>query len=487
MSSSGSAHPDSTTDRSRDGGDQSGLPFREPRWLSSLFGDRRGEQSQRLASEMAKTWYRAGGGKDGEYGEANCPRAIELIKAAATELGDRRREAAWALSQAAHRELIRVMDPAERKAMAGSVREEADKLSGWRRRRVEQLTSGDERVPSAAELVEAFQHIDESNSNRMRSQRILRRELAILGVILVVAAAALAALLVAWLPAPQPEPPPGAAAASSPLAGLASDRLAVLAVLFGVLGACISSIQRATSRRPMRVPDLRSAMWAGLTRPVVGAAAGLVVWALAVEGVLGNQGLGVLGFAFAAGFSERVILRFIPDGSDSLPESEKSSSERTLRVPLGAKAPRWTRFRANVGLAVLDPAGKVLLLRRADHPEAWQLPQGGLEPGETPAAAAWRELAEETRLSAADVALEMVMDHWLGYELPERMRSGKTGRGQVQLWHVFRLTRHDVEVEPGTESIESRWADWDDAIANAVAFRQPIYRQVRDFVRQSSR
>jgi putative (di)nucleoside polyphosphate hydrolase len=147
-----------------------------------------------------------------------------------------------------------------------------------------------------------------------------------------------------------------------------------------------------------------------------------------------------------------------------------------------------TRFRANVGLAVLDAAGRVLLLRRADHPEAWQLPQGGLEPGETPAAAAWRELAEETGLSKADVELETVMDHWLGYELPEQMRSGKTGRGQVQLWHVFRLTRPDATVTPGPEFLEgSRWADWDDAIANAVWFRQPIYRQVRDFVGRSSR
>jgi putative (di)nucleoside polyphosphate hydrolase len=482
MSSSGSAHPGSTTDRSRDGGHQSGPPFREPRWLASLFGERRGEQSQRLASEMAVTWYQAGG--DGK--EVSCPRAVELIKLAAKELSDRRREAAWALSQAARRELILVMGPSEREALAGSAREEAEKLSGWRRRRVEQLTSDDGRAPSTADLVEAFQQIDASSSNRMRGQRIVRLELAILGVVLAAAAAILAALLVVWLPAPQPQTQAGALATSSPLAGLATDRLAVLAALFGILGACISSIQRATSRRPMRIPDLRSAMWAGLSRPVVGAAAGLVVWALAGEGALGDQGLGLLGFAFAAGFSERVILRFIPDGSDG-PREPESSSERTPRDQRDAKTSRWTKFRANVGLAVVDAAGKVLLLRRADHPEAWQLPQGGLEPGETPTAAAWRELAEETGLSAANTELIMVMDHWLGYELPEQMRSGKTGRGQVQLWHVFRLTRHDAEVKPGTESIESRWADWDDAIANAVVFRQPIYRQVRDFVRQSSR
>jgi putative (di)nucleoside polyphosphate hydrolase len=478
MSSSGSAHPGTTTDLSQDGGSQPRPPFREPRRLSSLFGDRRGEQSQRLASEMAETWYQAGGN-----GRVRCPRALELIELAAIDLADRRREAAWALSLAARRELIRVMDRPEREALAGSAREEAEKLSGWRRRRVEQLTSGVGRVPRAAELVEAFRHIDAAGSNRMRGQRVVRRELAILAVVLLAAAGTLASLLVAWLPAPQPQSPPDVVAASSPLAGLATDRFAVLAMLFGVLGACISSIQRATSRHPMRVPDLRAAMWAGLTRPVVGAAAGLVVWALAVEGVLGSQGLGVLGFAFAAGFSERVILRFIPDGSDGPRGAEEPGSQPPAQESPEAKASRSTRFRANVGLAVLDSAGQVLLLRRADHPEAWQLPQGGLEPGETPAAAAWRELGEETGLSAADAELDTVMDHWLGYELPKQMRSAKTGRGQVQLWHIFRLTGPDVTVKPGPEFTESRWADWDDAIANAVPFRQPIYRQVRDFVR----
>jgi putative (di)nucleoside polyphosphate hydrolase len=132
-----------------------------------------------------------------------------------------------------------------------------------------------------------------------------------------------------------------------------------------------------------------------------------------------------------------------------------------------------TTFRANVGLVVLNPEGRVLLLRRADHPDAWQMPQGGIEQG---------ELAEETGLRAADVELRQVMDYWLGYELPEPMRSAKTGLGQVQLWHVFRLTDPQATVTPGMEFIDYRWADWDDAITHAVWFRQPIYRQVRDFV-----
>jgi putative (di)nucleoside polyphosphate hydrolase len=146
-----------------------------------------------------------------------------------------------------------------------------------------------------------------------------------------------------------------------------------------------------------------------------------------------------------------------------------------------------TTFRANVGLAVLNPEGKVLLLRRADHPDAWQMPQGGIEEGESATTAAWRELAEETGLRAADAELRQVMDHWLGYELPEPMRSAKTGLGQVQLWHVFRLTGPQATVTPGIEFTEYRWADWEDAINHAVWFRQPIYRQVHNVVRGSAR
>jgi putative (di)nucleoside polyphosphate hydrolase len=124
------------------------------------------------------------------------------------------------------------------------------------------------------------------------------------------------------------------------------------------------------------------------------------------------------------------------------------------------------------------------VLRRADHPEAWQLPQGGLEPGETPTSAAWRELVEETGLTAANTELIGVMECWLGYELPEQMRSKKTGRGQLQLWHIFHLTHPDAPVRPGEEFTDHRWTDWDDAIAGAAPFRQPIYGQVRDFVRR---
>jgi hypothetical protein len=195
-------------------------------------------------------------------------------------------------------------------------------------------------VPDPQALAEALVHIDAGGSNQARGQRVLRRELAILAVILLAVAGTLVALLVAWLPDPQPQPSSSLPAASSPLSGLATDQLAVLAALFGAIGACISSIQRATSsRRWERVPGLRAAMWASLTRPLIGAAAGLVVWALAAEGILGNQGLGLLTFAFAAGFSERVILRFIPETPDNSGKPDATGPEGKAKEPPEGRTP----------------------------------------------------------------------------------------------------------------------------------------------------
>ncbi|HKE97884.1 MAG TPA: NUDIX domain-containing protein [Actinomycetes bacterium] len=454
-------------------------PFREPGRLASLLGERRGRGSQRLTAQMAETWQQAAAGEDGH---ARCPRALELLGIAAAELEQGRREAAWALALAAHRELVQVLDEPERMASAISVREQAGKLPAWRRRAVERLMPEDGRVPGAAALAEALEHVDAAASSQARRQRVLRRELAIVTGILLATTLVLAVLLLAWLPASRPS----AATPSAVLRGLSTGRLALLSALFGVAGACVSTLQRATRRPRPRVPGLRAATWASLTRPLIGAVAGLAVWSLVAEGVLGDQSLGLFSLAFVAGFSERVILRFVPDTAEAFEEPDDAASERGSREAAAEQPARSNRFRGNVGLVVLDPLGRVLLLRRADHPDAWQLPQGGVEPGETPAAAARRELLEETGLRDADVRLSDTMPYWLGYELPEPMRSAKTGRGQVQLWHVFRLTHPDATVTPGREFTQARWADWNDAISGAVAFRKPIYRQVREFVRRSS-
>ncbi len=139
-------------------------------------------------------------------------------------------------------------------------------------------------------------------------------------------------------------------------------------------------------------------------------------------------------------------------------------------------------FRAGVGIAVFDDDGRVLAFERLDHPDAWQLPQGGLEPGEEPVDALWRELREETGLTPEHAALAGEMPEWLGYELPAEARSAKTERGQVQKWFFLRATRADLPIDlrvtDHPEFGSYRWIDIEELAERAVSFRQPIYRRL---------
>lgn len=138
-----------------------------------------------------------------------------------------------------------------------------------------------------------------------------------------------------------------------------------------------------------------------------------------------------------------------------------------------------TFFRAGVGACVVDPAGRVLALRRKRIGRAaWQMPQGGIEADETPREALWRELAEETGL--APPAVELVAEHpdWLVYELPPRMRRPKIGRGQAQKWFLVRASA-DARVTP--DNVEFDKFDWmtpDELLTRVIAFRRPLYERV---------
>lgn len=144
-------------------------------------------------------------------------------------------------------------------------------------------------------------------------------------------------------------------------------------------------------------------------------------------------------------------------------------------------------FRAGVGIIVMDRKdGRVLALERRDAPGSWQLPQGGLEPGEAPEAAARRELFEETRLTEHHVRLANTLDLWIGYELPPKMRSAKTGRGQVHRWFLFEL-KPDTRLprlprSDDREFVAKRWVTLEELIAQAIAFRRPVYEFLRGWL-----
>ncbi len=138
-------------------------------------------------------------------------------------------------------------------------------------------------------------------------------------------------------------------------------------------------------------------------------------------------------------------------------------------------------------MVILDDQGRVLALERADLPDAWQLPQGGIEDDESPVEALWRELREETGLTEAQVHAFAEVPEWLGYELPPEARSAKTGQGQVHKWFVLRAVTSELSVnlpQDGDREFRSwRWVDMEKLAEQVVAFRQPVYRRLAQFLR----
>lgn len=145
------------------------------------------------------------------------------------------------------------------------------------------------------------------------------------------------------------------------------------------------------------------------------------------------------------------------------------------------KKARAQTFRAGVGAVILNKGGKVLAFERRDIPDAWQLPQGGLEE-ESPLEAVKREIREETGIKAGDLQLLSECSRPLAYELPPEARSKKTGRGQVQYWFLFRFTGSDEDVTLGDKKEFSawKWMSMNKLTAKVISFKQPVYQELAE-------
>jgi putative (di)nucleoside polyphosphate hydrolase len=150
-------------------------------------------------------------------------------------------------------------------------------------------------------------------------------------------------------------------------------------------------------------------------------------------------------------------------------------------------------YRPNVGIALFNAAGRVLIGHRFkdDGPEIvlpgldWQMPQGGIDEGEDPRQAVMRELWEETGAVSADYLGET---DWMTYEfLPYDDPSHRLAkfRGQRQKWFALRFTGRDDEIDPLTprngqpaEFDQWRWEHLDRVADLVVPFRRDIYRAV---------
>ncbi|HWZ41705.1 MAG TPA: RNA pyrophosphohydrolase [Bradyrhizobium sp.] len=152
-------------------------------------------------------------------------------------------------------------------------------------------------------------------------------------------------------------------------------------------------------------------------------------------------------------------------------------------------------YRPNVGIALFNAEGRVLIGRRFrdDGPEIilpgleWQMPQGGVDEGEDLREAALRELWEETSVQSADYLGE---SDWHVYEFPPYEgpphRLAKF-RGQRQKWFALRFTGNEAEIDPLTprngqpaEFDAWRWERLDRVADLVVPFRREVYRAVAE-------
>jgi putative (di)nucleoside polyphosphate hydrolase len=151
-------------------------------------------------------------------------------------------------------------------------------------------------------------------------------------------------------------------------------------------------------------------------------------------------------------------------------------------------------YRPNVGIILANQRNEVFWGKRVNQ-HAWQFPQGGIKPGETPLQAMYRELEEEIGLERAHVRILGRTREWLRYEVPERWagrgreprdantggKAGASYRGQKQIWYLLRLVGRDCDVKlraSGHPEFDAwRWHDYWVPLEAVIDFKRDVYRQ----------
>ena len=147
--------------------------------------------------------------------------------------------------------------------------------------------------------------------------------------------------------------------------------------------------------------------------------------------------------------------------------------------------PETLPYRPCAGVMILNAEGKVFVGQRLDNVvEAWQMPQGGIDPGEDAETAARREVGEETGIAPGHIEIVAQAPEEMFYDLPPelvgRIWKGKY-RGQRQIWFLARFHGTDADVNIETEHPEFRawkWADPSELPALIVPFKKKLYEDI---------
>jgi putative (di)nucleoside polyphosphate hydrolase len=142
-------------------------------------------------------------------------------------------------------------------------------------------------------------------------------------------------------------------------------------------------------------------------------------------------------------------------------------------------------WRRGVGVVLANPDGLIFAGQRIDNPgPAWQMPQGGIDRGESPRDAALRELEEETGVPPRLVEIVAETPGWLRYDLPAELVPRLWGgryRGQEQKWFLARFLGTDSDVNIATDHPEFsawRWIDLSELPTAIVPFKRALYTEI---------
>lgn len=146
-------------------------------------------------------------------------------------------------------------------------------------------------------------------------------------------------------------------------------------------------------------------------------------------------------------------------------------------------------YRAGVGLLILNKDKQVFIGERFEQPGVWQLPQGGIDEGDTDfETSVFRELEEETGMTRKNAQIIGIMDDWQHYDLPDHLIAklwDSKYRGQKQKWVAIMFDGHDSEINLHTcrypEFQDWKWVDISDVLGATIPVKRSTYETVFEY------
>jgi putative (di)nucleoside polyphosphate hydrolase len=135
-------------------------------------------------------------------------------------------------------------------------------------------------------------------------------------------------------------------------------------------------------------------------------------------------------------------------------------------------------------IGVICRADKVLVAERTDYPGSWQLPQGGIEDGESPDQAIHREMREELAVDSLEIVA--TLEEPICYDFPPEMTSKMTMKfkGQRQFWYLLKLADSEIDISKGDGEFRAvRWTSVEDCVGGIVHWKRQAYEKAFSLLR----